>query len=128
MKSEKAFEILSRLFIYVLILFCVAVVLYLFSSFINVAVVIVLSIVVFSLFLLYSYWREISHLTDLTPPPGREKRGKIMALATVIQRASKGYDVSREQINVLLTYIVGRDITINGEGEDYLNNIKEAIK
>lgn len=127
MKTEKAFEMLSRLFIYALILFFAAVILYIFSFFMNVTIVIVLSIVGFSLFLFYSYWREISHLKDLTPPPGREPLGKILALAKVIERASKGYKVSREQVDILLTYIEDKDITVTGEGEDYLKNVKEAI-
>ncbi len=128
MKSETAFNILSRLFKYVLLLFFAAAVIYLFSFLISTTVVISLSIVGFSLFLFYSYLREISRLKDLNPPPEREKRGKILTLARMIERASKGYDVSREQVNILLSYIEGEDIVVSGEGEDYLKNLKEVIR
>lgn len=127
MKSETAFNILSRLSKYAVLLFFAAAVLYIFSFFINVAVVISLSIIGISLFLFYSYWREISRLKDLKPPPEREKRGKILMLARMIERASKGYDVSREQVNILLSYIEGEDIVVNGEREDYLKNLEEVI-
>lgn len=127
MKSETAFNILSRLLKYAVLLFFAAAVLYIFSLFINATVVISLSIIGISLFLFYSYLREISRLKNLKPPPEREKRGKILMLARMIERASKGYDVSREQVDILLSYIEGEDIVVNGEREDYLKNLEEVI-
>jgi hypothetical protein len=127
MNTEQLFNVTVQILKGTIILFCVLVLFKLLSPVITAAHMVPILILVFSGYVILSYRKEISSLPNLKPVQPPESDGNIQTLATVIKRASKEYDLSREQVDTILSSFTDKDITIEGKGEQYLKNIKEVI-
>ncbi len=126
MDLEKLFSILSRVLIVVVALFILTALAYKLSPY-GITLFAPLLILGVVFYVLYSYRKETSFLKNLRPIPSIEGRGSILTLARMVERASKGYELSRKQVNLLISSLKGEDITIEGEGDDYLMNLEMVM-
>ncbi|MGC1122002.1 MAG: hypothetical protein WBA22_13005 [Candidatus Methanofastidiosia archaeon] len=127
MKIEKIFDLVGKILLWTVILFVILLVIYFFGQVVSAGIVVSLAILVITLFLLWFYWKDVSPAASLRPERKNNQEGRIQALTRVIERASKGYDVSREQVDTLVAYVTGEDTHIEGKGEYYLNNLEEVL-
>jgi hypothetical protein len=128
MKIEKIFDLVGKILLWTVILFVILLVIYFLGQVVSAGIVVSLAILVITVFLLWFYWKDISPAASLKPEKKNYQEGEIQALARVIERASKGYDVSREQVDTLAAYVTGKDTHIKGKGEHYLNNLEEVLQ
>ncbi|MBU7022675.1 MAG: hypothetical protein HXS40_00790 [Theionarchaea archaeon] len=128
MKVEKVFDLVGKILLWTVILFVILLVIYFFGEVVSTGIVVSLAILVITMVLLWFYWKDISPAASLRPEEAYNQEGEIRALARVIERASKGYDVSRDQMDTLATYITGKDTHITGKGERYLDNLEEVLQ
>ena len=127
MKVEKLFDLVGSILLATVILFFVLLVMYFSLKVASAGVVVSLIVLAATLFLLWFYWKDVSPATSLRPGTRKGQKGRIQALIRVIERASRGYDVSREQVDTLITYVTGEDIHVEGKGEQYLKNLEEVL-
>lgn len=127
MNIDKLFNIAVKIFIGMLIFFILLVLYKLFSPVVTAAHIVPVLIIGFSGYVIYSYRKEISNIHNLKPVKSSKKSGNIQTLATIIERASKDYQVSREQMDTFVSSFSEEDTKIEGKGKQYLKNIKEAI-
>lgn len=128
MDLEKLFSIMSRVLIIVVALFILTALAYIYGlSPYGIALFAPLLILGMVFYILYSYRKETSFLKSLRPISLPEERGSILTLARMVERASKGYELSRKQVNLLISSLKGEDITIEGEGNDYLENLEKVM-
>jgi hypothetical protein len=128
MKVEKVFDLVGKILLWTVILFVILLVIHFFGEVVSTGIVVSLTILVITMVLLWFYWKDISPAASLRPEGTYNQEGEIQALARVIGRASKGYDVSRDQVDTLATYVTGKDTHITGEGEHYLDNLEEVLQ
>jgi hypothetical protein len=128
MKIEKVFDLVGKILLWTVMLFVILLVIYFFGKVVSVGIVVSLAILVITMFLLWFYWKDISPAASLRPEEKYNQEGEIQALARVIERASKGYDVSRDQVDTLAAYVTGKDTHVTGKGEHYLNTLQEVLQ
>jgi hypothetical protein len=128
MKVEKVFDLVGKILLWTVILFVILLVIHFFGEVVSTGIVVSLTILVITMVLLWFYWKDISPAASLRPEETYNQEGEIQALARVIERASKGYDVSRDQVDTLATYVTGKDTHITGKGEHYLDNLEEVLQ
>jgi hypothetical protein len=127
MNTEQLFNVTVQILKGTIILFCILILFKLLSAVITPAHMVSILILVFSGYVIHSYRKEISSFQNIKPVQPPERDGNIQTLATVIKRASKEYDVSREKVDTILSSFTDKDITIEGKGEQYLKNIEKVI-
>ncbi|MGD2248901.1 MAG: hypothetical protein PVF58_10890 [Candidatus Methanofastidiosia archaeon] len=127
MNTSELFDITFQILKGTIIIFCILVLFKVLSPVITPAHMVSILIIVFSGYIIFSYRKEISSFKNLKPVQPSERNGNIQTLATAIKRASKEYNVSREQVDTILSSFTDEEITIEGKGEQYLKNIKEVI-
>ncbi|MBU7015095.1 MAG: hypothetical protein HXS52_09635 [Theionarchaea archaeon] len=127
MKIETIFDVLGKALLWTVILFVILLVLYFFMKVFSAGIVVSLALLAVTVFLVWFYWKDVSPAASLRPGRTPAQEGKIKALTRVIERASKGYDVSREQVDLLVQYVTGEETHIEGKGEQYVRTLEEVV-
>ena len=91
-------------------------------------IVFLLFIVISSLIIFRAYSKNIHMLSRLKPEREPELYGNLEAMATLVSRASKDYEYSREKLEELISELRSKEYHIEGEGATFLKNLKDILE
>jgi hypothetical protein len=76
----------------------------------------------------YPYLKNVKTPSKLKEGLEPELYGNLESTAAMILRASKGYDYSREKLELRLEELHGEEYHLTGKGAEYLESIKNVLE
>ena len=85
--------------------------------------------IVISLILVFRiYLKNIKTPSKMEQALEPELYGNLESAAAMVQRASKGYEYSREKLEQMLSEIRGKEYHFSGSGSQYLEMVRKALE